>query len=114
SLSVLHGRTCRCPPVGAGTVGPARGQPLGESCGSRRLACNKAADPQVPVTKRWGASRANSIRRTCIAALLAFSAALALAPGAQAATDDKIIVSGASGQLGALTVKELLARGVPA
>jgi len=57
---------------------------------------------------------ANSIRRTCIAALLAFSAALALAPGAQAATDDKIIVSGASGQLGALTVKELLARGVPA
>src|SRR5262249_40387142 len=59
-------------------------------------------------------SMANSIRRTCIAALLAFSAALALAPAAQAATDDKIIVSGASGQLGALTVKELLARGVPA
>jgi NAD(P)H dehydrogenase (quinone) len=34
---------------------------------------------------------------------------------AQNATrDDKIIVSGASGQLGGLTVKELLARGVPA
>jgi NAD(P)H dehydrogenase (quinone) len=46
--------------------------------------------------------------------MLAFSAALALAPGAQAATDDKLIVSGASGQLGALTVKALLAKGVPA
>ena len=57
----------------------------------------------------------NSMRRTCIAALFAFSAALALAPAAwAAASDDKIIVSGASGQLGALTVKELLAKGVPA
>jgi len=46
--------------------------------------------------------------------LLAFSAALALAPGARAATNDKIIVSGASGQLGGLTVKALLATGVPA
>jgi NAD(P)H dehydrogenase (quinone) len=57
---------------------------------------------------------ANSIRRTCIATLLAFGAALALAPGAQAATEDRIIVSGASGQLGGLTVKALLAKGVPA
>jgi len=57
---------------------------------------------------------ANWMRRTGIAALLAFSAVLALAPGAQAAADDKIIVSGASGQLGGLTVKALLAKGVPA
>jgi NAD(P)H dehydrogenase (quinone) len=53
-------------------------------------------------------------RRASLAALLAFSAALALAPAARAASDDKIIVSGASGQLGALTVKALLAKGVPA
>lgn len=33
---------------------------------------------------------------------------------AQGASQDKIIISGASGQLGGLTVKELLARGVPA
>ena len=57
----------------------------------------------------------NAIRRTCVVALLAFGAALALAPGAQgAANDDKIIISGASGHLGNLTVKALLAKGVPA
>src|ERR1700742_3256970 len=33
---------------------------------------------------------------------------------ANAATQDKIIVSGASGQLGSLVVQELLAKGVPA
>ena len=57
----------------------------------------------------------NLIRRTCVMALLAFGAALSAAPsGAQAATNDKIIISGASGQLGGLTVKALLAKGVPA
>ena len=57
----------------------------------------------------------NVTRRTCAMALLAFGAALSAAPsGAQAATNDKIIISGASGQLGGLTVKALLAKGVPA
>ena len=57
----------------------------------------------------------NLIRRTCVMALLALGAVLAAAPsGAQAATNDKIIISGASGQLGGLTVKALLAKGVPA
>ena len=54
-------------------------------------------------------------RRSCALALLAFGAALGAAPGTQAAApNDKIIISGASGQLGGLTVKALLAKGVPA
>jgi NAD(P)H dehydrogenase (quinone) len=57
----------------------------------------------------------NVTRRTCAMALLAFGAALSVGPsGAQAATNDRIIISGASGQLGGLTVKALLAKGVPA
>jgi NAD(P)H dehydrogenase (quinone) len=52
--------------------------------------------------------------RTLLAAFLTLGAALAGAAGAAAQTGDKIVVSGASGQLGSLVVKELLARGVPA
>lgn len=47
----------------------------------------------------------------CVLALSA-SAPLQSFAASQAATQDKIIVSGASGQLGELVVKELLARGV--
>jgi NAD(P)H dehydrogenase (quinone) len=49
--------------------------------------------------------------------MLAFAAAASLLPDATAhaqTASEKIIVSGASGNLGGLTVKELLARGVPA
>src|SRR5688500_6994599 len=51
--------------------------------------------------------------------MTALASAAASLPGAAAlaqssAAGEKIIVSGASGNLGALTVKELLARGVPA
>jgi NAD(P)H dehydrogenase (quinone) len=53
-------------------------------------------------------------RRTCAMALLAFGAALSAAPAGAQAANDKIIISGASGQLGGLTVKALLAKGVPA
>jgi NAD(P)H dehydrogenase (quinone) len=60
-------------------------------------------------------------RRDLLAALglAALAGAAAWLPGvaavAQSAADaEKIIVSGASGNLGALTVKELLARGIPA
>lgn len=49
------------------------------------------------------------------ATLLALAVAVVhLAGTARAATPERIIVSGASGQLGELTVKALLARGVPA
>jgi NAD(P)H dehydrogenase (quinone) len=47
------------------------------------------------------------------AAALVFGASLS-AVSVRAQSDEKIIVSGASGNLGGLTVKELLARGVPA
>jgi NAD(P)H dehydrogenase (quinone) len=54
-------------------------------------------------------------RRRAIGALALGVLALGLVPsGARAAGDDKIIISGASGQLGHATVKALLARGVPA
>lgn len=57
----------------------------------------------------------NPTRRTCLVAMLALGAAMSIgAPDARAAADDKIIISGASGQLGGLTVKALLAKGVPA
>ncbi|HEY4210326.1 MAG TPA: NAD(P)H-binding protein [Steroidobacteraceae bacterium] len=54
-------------------------------------------------------------RRTILQAMLA-ATCVAVAAGATSATasKDKIIVSGASGQLGRLVVKDLLARGVPA
>jgi NAD(P)H dehydrogenase (quinone) len=49
------------------------------------------------------------------ASLLFFGAIVAVTTAnAQSASQEKIIVSGASGQLGGLTVKHLLARGVPA
>ena len=50
-------------------------------------------------------------RRLVLVAALALTGTAALA---QKAGDDKIIISGASGNLGGLTVKELIARGVPA
>ena len=54
-------------------------------------------------------------RRHAIGAVALGVLALGLVPsGARAAGDDKIIISGASGQLGHATVKALLARGVPA
>ncbi len=56
-------------------------------------------------------------RRTSLTLLLAFGAMFmgaTGAPSAAAASQGKIVVSGASGQLGGLVVKELLARGVPA
>jgi NAD(P)H dehydrogenase (quinone) len=59
-----------------------------------------------------------------IAMVLALGAMLALGacmgmqggsqPSAKVSSKDKIVISGASGQLGGLVVKELLARGVPA
>src|SRR5262245_15724554 len=57
------------------------------------------------------------IRKLLIAAVLvamATGAFLMTASTANAQTQDKIIVSGASGQLGGLVVKGLLAKGVPA
>jgi NAD(P)H dehydrogenase (quinone) len=50
------------------------------------------------------------LRRTLLGCLLL----LPLALSTQAADNDKYIISGASGKLGELTVKELLKRGVPA
>jgi NAD(P)H dehydrogenase (quinone) len=50
---------------------------------------------------------------TVLAAFIAFGAILAGSSGIAAAAD-KIVISGASGQLGELVVKDLLARGVPA
>ena len=65
-------------------------------------------------------SFANGLHRLCLLFLAAIF--LAVLPGASlmtsntanAATQDKIIVSGASGQLGRLVVQGLLAKGVPA
>ena len=54
---------------------------------------------------------AANLTRRRFGALMVF---LAMAGGVNAAPNDKIIVSGASGQLGQLVVKDLLARGVPA
>lgn len=59
-----------------------------------------------------------TLRRTFlgnIAVVFALGASpmLSMPAGAQTAGADKIIVSGASGNLGGLTVKELLARGIP-
>lgn len=53
-------------------------------------------------------------RRVFTAAMLAVLASGLGVEARSAATRDKIIISGASGQLGELTVKELLKRGVPA
>ena len=60
-----------------------------------------------------GAADMNMKRRVVVLAMLAMTCAAAGASNA-AALNDKIIVSGASGQLGKLVVKDLLARGVPA
>jgi NAD(P)H dehydrogenase (quinone) len=54
-------------------------------------------------------------RRSMLAAFaVASTMVLTLPRSGQAQSDEKIIVSGASGNLGGLTVDELLARGVPA
>jgi NAD(P)H dehydrogenase (quinone) len=54
-------------------------------------------------------------RRTFAAAMALVGALVLTLPGSPAAAQgEKIIVSGASGNLGGLTVEELLARGVPA
>ncbi len=53
-------------------------------------------------------------RRLATVAAVAAVALTGSAALAQKAPDDKIIISGASGNLGGLTIKELLARGVPA
>lgn len=50
----------------------------------------------------------------CLASASLFAASAGVAAAADARAQEKIVVSGASGQLGNLVVKELLARGVPA
>jgi NAD(P)H dehydrogenase (quinone) len=56
--------------------------------------------------------RVSFSRRLIAAALAGFALVLALPPSPAAAQAERIIVSGASGNLGGLTVDELLARGV--
>lgn len=58
--------------------------------------------------------RTVTLRAAAVLALALFLAAAAPSNAQTAASGEKIIVSGASGQLGELVVKELLARGVPA
>jgi NAD(P)H dehydrogenase (quinone) len=58
--------------------------------------------------------RAPFLRRLIAIALAGFALVAALPPSEAAAQAERIIVSGASGNLGGLTVDELLARGVPA
>ena len=58
--------------------------------------------------------RAPFLRRLIAIALAGFALVAALPPPEAAAQAERIIVSGASGNLGGLTVDELLARGVPA
>ncbi len=87
----------------------------------------RAAMPLVssaPITSSItvdGSPYMQTLTRTLRSLFMIFSAcgALALSATAVAAqtvdhTQDKIVISGASGQLGGLVVKELLARGVPA
>jgi NAD(P)H dehydrogenase (quinone) len=59
-------------------------------------------------------SRASFVRRLIAVAIAGFPLVLALPPSAATAQAERIVVSGASGNLGGLTVDELLARGVPA
>lgn len=59
-------------------------------------------------------SRRQLLRNAALLGTLGVLAPFGVGPYAQSASDDKIIVSGASGNLGGLTVKELLERGVPA
>jgi NAD(P)H dehydrogenase (quinone) len=56
----------------------------------------------------------NLHRRLIAQAMAGFALVLALPPSAAEAQAERIIISGASGNLGGLTVDELLARGVPA
>jgi len=58
--------------------------------------------------------RAPSFRRRAVLATIAALGMLGTVAQAQVADDDKIIISGASGNLGELTVRALLDRGVPA
>jgi NAD(P)H dehydrogenase (quinone) len=56
--------------------------------------------------------RASFVRRWLAVVMAGFALVLALPPSPAAAQTERIIVSGASGNLGGLTVDELLARGV--
>jgi NAD(P)H dehydrogenase (quinone) len=59
-------------------------------------------------------NRASFLRRLIAFALAGFALVLTVPPSPASAQAERIIVSGASGNLGGLTVDELLARGVPA
>jgi NAD(P)H dehydrogenase (quinone) len=58
--------------------------------------------------------RASFLRRLIAFAVAGFALVAAMPPSGAQAQAERIIVSGASGNLGGLTVDELLARGVPA
>jgi NAD(P)H dehydrogenase (quinone) len=60
------------------------------------------------------APRVSFSRRLIFSLAASFALAAALPPAPACAQGDRIIISGASGNLGGLTVDELLARGVPA
>jgi len=69
----------------------------------------------MPTTSRTSHSRRATLALgVCALALGALLVAGVPTSARAAASQDKIIISGASGQLGGLTVKALLARGVPA
>jgi NAD(P)H dehydrogenase (quinone) len=59
-------------------------------------------------------SRTSFLSRLVAVAVAGFALVLGVPPSPAAAQGERIIVSGASGNLGGLTVDELLARGVPA
>jgi len=58
--------------------------------------------------------RVSFLRRLMVVGMAGFALLAALPPSPAAAQAERIIISGASGNLGGLTVDELLARGVPA
>src|SRR5688572_31796353 len=58
--------------------------------------------------------RMSFLRRVIAVGVAGFALLAGLPPSPAAAQGDRIIISGASGNLGGLTVDELLARGVPA
>jgi len=71
---------------------------------------------RAPARPNASVSRLAAIPRIVVALLVALTAIVGAAPVAAQQSDDgdKIIISGASGQLGELTIKALLAGGVPA
>ena len=60
------------------------------------------------------ASRISLVRRLLLGMAVAFALVATVPPMSATAQGERIIISGASGNLGGQTVKELLARGVPA